>query len=339
MPDLWNAIGLITGGLTLVAFLGEVCAFVYRGHLRSQEEIIKSAPDSDRANVILAKYSGITVPVDWLTREQRFDIANNQIGRNAAQFKIVAILAAILMVLMAILAIVAIVIAGKQDNAMLQGKYEEIKRSNEKFVAQVPIGPIAEFRHAEFQAPNVLRILITNKGDRPLTIDRADIEVKKAWKLDPISFHKIYVRSSHKYPVELNSHDIGYRTLVKLSQEVYEGRNDAFELAFMSGPTDCDALLLGITLNCDGKPVVLPPIYYIPTSITRANFESSIEPDRSKKNADLFFALWQQLNEDEAAGGRIVFSRDMKRAVEQEVPRELRKALIGRPKDEGEPKK
>ena len=128
-PDagMWNAIQYITGGLTLVAFLAAVASLVYRRYLLHQENIVKSAPDSDRAKIILAKYSGISVDVSKLTRDQKFQIATTQIGNKANQFKIGAMLVGLIAVLLAILAAVAIVQSGNEHTGKLEGENKQAK--------------------------------------------------------------------------------------------------------------------------------------------------------------------------------------------------------------------
>ena len=128
---MWNAIKFVTSGLTLVAFLAAVASLVYRRYLLHQESIVKSAPDDERANIILAKYSGITVDVSKLTRDQKFQIATTQIGNKANQFKIGAMLVGFLAVLMAILAAIAIIQTRNENTGKLEGENKQAKTTIE----------------------------------------------------------------------------------------------------------------------------------------------------------------------------------------------------------------
>ncbi len=125
--DIWNAIKFVTGGLTLVAFIAAAASLVYRRYLLHEENIVKSAPDSDRANIILAKYSGITVDVTKLTRDQKFQIATTQIGQKANQFKVGAMLVGFIAVLLAILAVVAIIEASNENKGKIEGEKTQLE--------------------------------------------------------------------------------------------------------------------------------------------------------------------------------------------------------------------
>jgi hypothetical protein len=104
-----TAIPWVTGGLTLVAFIFATTALLYRRHLRHEERLIDSAPESDRAQLLLARYGAFDVKTENLTKHQQYDLAKTQIHGRAERFKIAAITIAVIGLILAAITIVAII--------------------------------------------------------------------------------------------------------------------------------------------------------------------------------------------------------------------------------------
>ena len=96
----WEAIGMVSGGLTLVAFVIAIAAWVYKQRLMAASDLIRTAPDDKRGDLVLAHY-GYLVQVDTsnLTRKQKADIINQQLDAKASSYTITATVVVILAVL------------------------------------------------------------------------------------------------------------------------------------------------------------------------------------------------------------------------------------------------
>jgi tetratricopeptide (TPR) repeat protein len=106
---MWQAIGLVSSGVTLVAFLSAVAAWAYKRKLVADAELIRTAPESDRANLVLAHY-GYLIRVDTsnLTRAQKFDTINRQLNAAAAKYKVMAAVVVIIAILASCLTMFAL---------------------------------------------------------------------------------------------------------------------------------------------------------------------------------------------------------------------------------------
>jgi hypothetical protein len=77
---MWNAIALVTGGFTLVAFLAATGYWVYRRLLLSKETLVDSLPETERARILQDYLEAVRVDTTDLTKEQRFILAKELIA-------------------------------------------------------------------------------------------------------------------------------------------------------------------------------------------------------------------------------------------------------------------
>lgn len=92
---MWNAIASVTSGLTLLAFLAAVGAFVFRSRLLQQVRMIQSAKEADRVQLVQNALEVFHVDASKLTRQDQYRIAMEQIRLRAQRFKISAIVVTI----------------------------------------------------------------------------------------------------------------------------------------------------------------------------------------------------------------------------------------------------
>jgi len=61
---MWNAIGYVTTGLTLLAFAIAVGAWLYRSRLVEREKSLRALPEADRAKALQADISFFLVDTE-----------------------------------------------------------------------------------------------------------------------------------------------------------------------------------------------------------------------------------------------------------------------------------
>lgn len=99
----FEAIGSVGTPLALAAFVVAVAAWVYRGRLAERRRLIESAPEDKRADLLIATIRDFsTVPVENLTKEQRYQLAVQLIQERASRFRIAAVVSVIVAVLLAV---------------------------------------------------------------------------------------------------------------------------------------------------------------------------------------------------------------------------------------------
>src|SRR5882724_5918626 len=87
----WEAIQYVSSGLTLVAFFAAIAAATYRLRLRREEELIKSAPEKQRAELIQTALEFFRIDSSKLTKQQQYDLALRQVRERARRFQTSAI--------------------------------------------------------------------------------------------------------------------------------------------------------------------------------------------------------------------------------------------------------
>ena len=106
---MWGAIAAVSSGITLIAFLAAVVAWVYRQKLSADRELIRTAPTSERATIILARYGKLfDVDVSQLQQKQQYDIVIRQLDQRAHNLRLQTLVVLSVAVLFAVVAVVAI---------------------------------------------------------------------------------------------------------------------------------------------------------------------------------------------------------------------------------------
>lgn len=78
---MWNAIGLVTTGLALVAFIVAVAASIARSAIRRQNELIGSVPEKDRAGLVRDALEAFHIDTRQINSEQKlFLLLKEQMG-------------------------------------------------------------------------------------------------------------------------------------------------------------------------------------------------------------------------------------------------------------------
>jgi hypothetical protein len=114
---IWQAIGYVSSGFTLVAFIVAAAAWAYRYTILGTERRINSAPAEDRAKLVEKTIEISNVDTAPLTRQQKYDLALQLINTRAQKFRTVALVVCFLAILGAVVAIVSIVVTARsRDN-------------------------------------------------------------------------------------------------------------------------------------------------------------------------------------------------------------------------------
>lgn len=108
---MWTAIAYVSSGVTLVAFVVAVVASLVRRYGLRQKNLIESAPEAERAALIDKTLEFFNVDTTGLTKQQKFDLARQQIQAKADRFRITAMIVAVVAVLSAGVLVVALIIA------------------------------------------------------------------------------------------------------------------------------------------------------------------------------------------------------------------------------------
>lgn len=110
---MWQAIAYISSGLTLVAFLAAVVAWILKGKTEERERLIRTAKADQRADLVRNALEFFHVDTPGLTREQQYNVAIEQIRARAQRFRITAVVICCLAAFGAVLAAYAISINAK----------------------------------------------------------------------------------------------------------------------------------------------------------------------------------------------------------------------------------
>lgn len=105
---MWNAIGYVTTGLTLLAFAIAVGAWIYRSSLAERERTLQNLPEADRAKALQAEISFFPIDTQHLTRGQKVALAMEQIKARERRFNTIAKVVAFVAVLLAGVSVYAI---------------------------------------------------------------------------------------------------------------------------------------------------------------------------------------------------------------------------------------
>jgi hypothetical protein len=109
----WETIKYVTSGLSLVAFLATVAATLYMRRLSRDEQMIRSAPEDKRADLVLATLAFFRIDASKLTKQQQYDLAIRQISDRSRRFSLTALLIGFVTIVGACLAGYAIARGGE----------------------------------------------------------------------------------------------------------------------------------------------------------------------------------------------------------------------------------
>jgi hypothetical protein len=128
---MWEAISYVSSGVTLVAFLAAAAVLAYRASLKKQEALIRAAPEEDRVRMAEQVLERFQVDTSGLTKQQRYDIAMEQIRNRIRMAMIVGTVVVIIAFLATIVLIVALMVpkvgAHEPDIQPAKGKKPAVK--------------------------------------------------------------------------------------------------------------------------------------------------------------------------------------------------------------------
>lgn len=87
---MWETIKYIGSGITLAAFIIAVAAWIYRLKILERGRLIRLAPEDNRRELVERTLEFFDIDTGGLTREQKYDLALQQIRAKATRFKIAA---------------------------------------------------------------------------------------------------------------------------------------------------------------------------------------------------------------------------------------------------------
>ena len=105
---MWEAIGSVSSGLALAAFIVAAAVALLRRRLLHKENLIKSAPETERSSLVQAALDSYSIDTTDLTKQQRYDLIMEQIRQRARRFRITSVVIVILAFLAAGLAAYAL---------------------------------------------------------------------------------------------------------------------------------------------------------------------------------------------------------------------------------------
>jgi hypothetical protein len=97
----WQAIQYVTSGLTLAAFVAALLLAAFRARLNNTAKLILSSPEDKRAALVQSTLTFYHIPVETLTKEQRFKLALELITRSNTRYKWAVILIGFIALLLA----------------------------------------------------------------------------------------------------------------------------------------------------------------------------------------------------------------------------------------------
>jgi len=118
---MWEAIGYVSSGLTLAAFLAAAAVTILRRQLVHKEKLITSAPENERASLVESALNSYSIETKNLTKQQRYELLLEQIKQRERRFKITAFVIIISAVLFTALA--AYAIGFKRSTGPLNKRY------------------------------------------------------------------------------------------------------------------------------------------------------------------------------------------------------------------------
>jgi len=105
---MWSAITYVSSGLTLLAFIIAVAAWVHRNNILGAERRIQLAPPQERAQLVERTLEFFNIDTTRLTTGQQYNLAIRQIDARAQRFRIIATVVSVLFAITAGVAAFAI---------------------------------------------------------------------------------------------------------------------------------------------------------------------------------------------------------------------------------------
>jgi hypothetical protein len=101
---MWEAIQYVSTGLTLVAFLAAVGAWVYKARVDAREKLIATANADQRTELVARTLEYFDVDTSGLTKDQKYDLALTQIHARSQRYQQTAVVVCFIALVLALLA-------------------------------------------------------------------------------------------------------------------------------------------------------------------------------------------------------------------------------------------
>ena len=98
----------VTSGLTLVAFLASIAAWVYKSKSEERERLIRSATEEQRADLVMAALEFFEIDTKDLSKQKKFELVIAQINARAERFRIAAIVVCVIAIILSVVSAFAI---------------------------------------------------------------------------------------------------------------------------------------------------------------------------------------------------------------------------------------
>jgi tetratricopeptide (TPR) repeat protein len=131
---MFDSIKYVTGGFTLVAFLVAAIALVLKSHLNRKANIIRTAPETQRAQLVEIALEGFRIDTTSLTKEQKFNLLMTQMAHKAELAKKTLYFGGFTL-LIATIATVIIVSESESNGVTLNQKKKRIEELNAVMVS------------------------------------------------------------------------------------------------------------------------------------------------------------------------------------------------------------
>ncbi|MDY7013997.1 MAG: N-acetylmuramoyl-L-alanine amidase, partial [Cyanobacteriota bacterium] len=105
---MWESIALVSSGITLVAFIGAVAAWLYRARIQQSERLIRTAPLQERTRLVEQALESFRIDASGLTKQQQYNLALVQIKEREIRFRTTAIAIVIIAIVFAVVTVLAI---------------------------------------------------------------------------------------------------------------------------------------------------------------------------------------------------------------------------------------
>lgn len=108
---MWESLQYVTSGFSLVGFVVAAISWVYKSKSEERERLILTAKENKRADLVRLALEIFDIDTSTLTKEQKYELALEQIHARAKRFRTIAIVICILAFLPFAVSIYAITIS------------------------------------------------------------------------------------------------------------------------------------------------------------------------------------------------------------------------------------
>jgi hypothetical protein len=105
---MWNTVSLVSTGFSLAAFIAAVIAWILKSKFAERERLIRSAPDSQRPELVRDALEFFRINSEKLTKDQQFRLALEQVHARSRRYTATLVMVCILAFVAGAIAIMAV---------------------------------------------------------------------------------------------------------------------------------------------------------------------------------------------------------------------------------------